>query len=71
MPYHQVLAEIQQWPRIERLRLLETLVHDLAREEEALGFYGGAEYPIWSPTEAHEAASQLKAFLENEKEGNA
>lgn len=67
MLFHEVLEQIQHWPRVEKLRLLESLTHDLAHEEASLGLQQGGNHAYWSPTDAHEAAHILEAFIQREQ----
>jgi hypothetical protein len=67
MSLNELLPSVQTLPRSDKLRLLEWLASDLAREEEVALLTSKAEYSVWSPHDAHEAAAALSAFLEREK----
>ncbi len=65
----QLLRELHQLNRTEKFRVVQILVSELAKEEtpvESL-LQPGAEYEIWSPFDAHEAAETLQAMLEEHK----
>ncbi len=65
----QFLAELHQLNRTEKFRVVQLLVSELAKEEipgESL-LQAGAEYEIWSPFDAYEAAETLQAMLDEHK----
>jgi hypothetical protein len=53
--------------RADKLRLIEVLAGDLAREEQALPLDASAVYPVWTPIDAFEAAAVLERELEKQK----
>lgn len=61
-----LFAELKNLPRIEKLKAMQFLVAELAREEE-LQLQAGKTYHIESPYDSHEAAQKLSALLEEEK----
>lgn len=63
----ELLPKLQALPRGEKLRVVQFLVGEIAREEELLPFVAGAGYPVWSPYNASEAAAALQDMLEQEK----
>jgi len=63
MSLSELLPSVHALPRIEKYRLVQELIADLAHEE---GLPRG-EYPIWSPYEAHAAAAALLDLLEKDK----
>ena len=65
----ELLPELQALPRGDKLRVVQFLVGELAREEESLPFAANAAYPIWSPHDAFEAAAVLQDMLEQEQQG--
>ena len=69
--YHMSLAElfpvIKTLPRADKLRLMQFLVVDLARAEGVPLFEAEAEYPIWTPLNAFDAAETLMRLLEEHK----
>ena len=60
-----LLPTIKALPREEKLRLIQLLAEDLAREE-SLSLQSGKAYEVWSPFDAHDAADVLREFLERE-----
>jgi hypothetical protein len=54
---------VRALPRREKFLLVQELMADLAREEGAALI----EYPVWSPSDAHEAAAVMLQLLEQEK----
>ncbi len=46
-------------PRADKLRLMQFLVIDLAQEEGVSLLAADAEYPIWTPLNAFDAAETL------------
>lgn len=63
----ELLPKLQALPRWEKLRVVQFLVGEIAREEEMQPFVAGAAYPVWSPYNASEAAATLQDLLEQEK----
>jgi hypothetical protein len=53
--------ELQQLNRLEKLRVIQMLVNQIAQEEEILT---GTEYEVWSPYDASGAAAILLEMLE-------
>lgn len=65
----QLLVELRQLNRTDKFRIVQMLVNELAQEEteaESL-LQSGAEYEIWSPFDAYEAAETLQAMLDEHK----
>jgi len=50
---------IKRLSRNDKFRLVQFILSDLAEEECSGMLKNGAEYPIWSPYNAHEAAETL------------
>jgi hypothetical protein len=63
----ELLTTLHKLSRTEKLRIVQILVNDLA-SEETTQIQPDREYAIWSPYDAHEAAQQLMALLEKDKE---
>jgi hypothetical protein len=61
MQLSDILPALHQLPRADRFRAVQFLTTELAQDEGVL--LAGAEYPIWSPHEAHEAAATLTGYL--------
>jgi hypothetical protein len=66
MPLTELLPILQELSRADKLRVLQFLVLELAKEEGAL-LMPEVSYPIWSPNEAFDAAAVLLNVLESEK----
>lgn len=66
MSLNELLPTVQELPRSDKLRLMQWLAAQLAKEE-GVSLLPDMEYPVWSPYDAHEAAATLAAFLETEK----
>ena len=52
--------------RTDKLRVVQYLISELVREEEA-DLLPGMSYPVWSPYDAYEAAGTLLKALEEDK----
>jgi hypothetical protein len=63
MPLHDVLPALRRLDRADKLRAMQFLIGELSREEGIL-LEAGAEYPVWSPYEAFEAAEVLRQVLQ-------
>jgi hypothetical protein len=66
MTVTEVLPTLRQLNRADKIRVVQFLVNEIAREEEIF-FEEGKSYPVWSPFESHKAAEQLVNLLEEEK----
>jgi hypothetical protein len=70
MPLAQLMSQIQELPKIDKLRLMQFLATELVKEEDANFFVANQEYPVWSPYNCSEAANVLMNLLVTKKEGN-
>lgn len=61
----ELLPTLRELNRADKLRAVQYLVSEIAREEDAT-FDPGEVHPIWSPYESYEAAGVLLAALEEE-----
>jgi hypothetical protein len=59
----ELLTTAKTLSRADRIRLLQYLVADLAREEGITLFEEGTAYPIWTPLHAFEAAATMLEAL--------
>lgn len=57
---------LKSLPRTEKLRVMQFLIAELAREEEPT-LQAGATYSLWSPLNSHEAAHTLGQLLESDQ----
>lgn len=63
----ELFPAIQHLPRADKLRLMQLLVMNLAQEEGVPLLTPEAEYPIWTPLNAFDAAETLWQMLETHK----
>jgi hypothetical protein len=66
MSLAEVLPEVQALSRADKLRVIQFLAQELAREE-GCPIEPGRSYPVWSPDSAFAAAAALMQALQNEK----
>jgi hypothetical protein len=59
----ELLPQVQALPKADKLRLMQFLVFELAWEEGVALFQPDADYPIWTPYNAFDAASTLLSAL--------
>lgn len=64
MSLTELFPDIKMLARADKLRLMQFLVVDLAQEEGIPLLSGDAEYPIWTPLHAFEAADTLLQMLQ-------
>ena len=57
----QLLPALHELPRADKFRVVQFLTAELAQGEG--GLLSGAEYPVWSPYEAHDAAATLTQYV--------
>jgi len=67
MSLAELLPNVQLLPRADKLRLMQLLVVDLAQEEGIPLLTSGAEYPLWTPLAAFDAAETIRKMLEDHK----
>ncbi len=60
----ELLPQVQALPKADKLRLMQFLVFELAREQGVTLFQADVDYPIWTPYNAFDAASTLLSVLE-------
>lgn len=66
MTVTQLLPQLQQLNRVDKLHIMQFLVSELAQEESDL-LQPGLDYTVWSPYDAFEAADTMLQFLETAK----
>ncbi|OCQ91953.1 hypothetical protein BCD64_26225 [Nostoc sp. MBR 210] len=62
-----LFSTLRNLPRTEKLKVMQFLIAELAKEEEPT-LQAGATYSLWSPLNSHEAAhklSQLRTYAES------
>lgn len=70
MSVTELLPTLQKLSRAEKLRVMQFLILELAREENEASLEQEATYRIWSPLNSHEAAHKLAQLLEEDKKGS-
>jgi len=63
----ELLSKVRSLPRADKLRLMQFLVFELAREEGITLLQPDQDYPIWTPYNAFDAAKTLLDALESEQ----
>lgn len=66
MTLTEVLPNIRQLSRTEKLRIVHILIDEIAAEETSL-LESGRTYEVWSPYDSFDAADKLLKMLEEEK----
>ena len=69
MSVTELLPTLRGLGRADKLRVMQFLVSELAKEEGLL--LTGAEYPVWSPHNAFDAANTLLNVLAEDKKMHA
>jgi hypothetical protein len=72
MPLADLMSQIHELPKIDKLRLMQFLATEMVKEEDANFFVANREYPVWSPYNCSEAANVLMNLLvtkQQEKNG--
>lgn len=64
MGLEELLPTLQTLPRADKLRIVQYLVSELAKEEGIALFEADKDYPIWTPHNCFEAADTLLNALE-------
>ncbi|HYT89589.1 MAG TPA: hypothetical protein VEL76_12855 [Gemmataceae bacterium] len=64
----ELMPQLRALPRAEKVRAIQLLAEELAREEPALLLETGKSYPLWSPWNSFDAATVLLRVLEADKE---
>ena len=64
MSLTELFPTIKKLPRADKLRLMQFLVIDLAQEEGVPLLAADAEYPVWTPVNAFDAADTLLHMLQ-------
>ena len=67
MTLNELLPALHALPRVEKLRLIQVMAADVAREDD-IGLPDAEKaYPIWSPYDAFEGAATLLRVLREEQ----
>jgi hypothetical protein len=67
MTLSEILPTIQSLPRADKLRLIQVLAADVARDEGVALDVGDKTVPIWSPHDSFEGAATLLRVLDDRK----
>ena len=67
MTLNELLPTLHALPRAEKLRLIQLLAADVAREEGIELADGESTYPVWSPHDAFDGAATLLRVVAEEK----
>ena len=67
MTLTELVPAVKNLPRADKLRLMQVLVIDLAQDEGVSLLSTEADYPVWTPLNAVEAAETLWHMLEEHK----
>ncbi|MCC7447717.1 MAG: hypothetical protein IT324_09885 [Anaerolineae bacterium] len=65
----ELLTQLHQLDRAEKLRAIQFLANELAAEETAI-IDPSVHYEVWSPFDAAGAADDLLKMLEDHKQSN-
>lgn len=66
MTVSELIPALNQLNRADKMRVMQHLSTELLNEDNAF-FIAGADYPIWSPHTAYDAAEALAAALAADK----
>jgi len=69
MTPEELFIELRKLNRADKLRAMQTLIQNLAAEEDA-HLVQGMTYEVWSPYDAGEAAQTLLNMLQDEQREN-
>lgn len=69
MTYSEVLTTLRRLDHKDKIRAIQFLANEVAREEE-VHFEEGRTYEVSSPYESYEAAGQLRQLLEERESLN-
>ena len=67
MTLSELLPALHGLPRADKLRAIQVLAADVAREEGDMLASSDAAYPTWSPYDAFEGAATLMQLLDEEQ----
>ena len=66
MSLDELIPVLQELPRADKLRVIQLMAFELAKEDHISPLDHQAEYPIWSPYNAFEAADILLDLLKED-----
>jgi hypothetical protein len=65
-----LLPTLRSLSRADKIRAIQLLAGELAREEEVPRLEAGASFPIWTPFDAFDAAAKLFEELKKAETGS-
>jgi hypothetical protein len=65
MTWTELLSDLKQLDRADKLRVMQFLLLELATDEGTL-MKSGLTYPVWSPYDSYKAAQEMGAILETD-----
>ncbi|MBP0007338.1 MAG: hypothetical protein J7524_17765 [Roseofilum sp. Belize BBD 4] len=68
MPLTELMLQIQDLSKCDKLLLMQFIATELVKEEKSDVFVANQEYPVWSPYNCSEAANVLMNLLETKKQ---
>ena len=70
MTLNELLPTIQSLPRADKLRLIQLVAAEVAREEGMAQDMAGMTFPFWSPYDSFRGAAALLEVLGEDKEAS-
>ena len=70
MSVTQIYNQVQNLNRSDKIKLLQFLAAELAREEGITPLEHQENYPVWTPLDAFPAADTLLTLLESDEQSN-
>ena len=67
MTLSEVLPAVQLLPRADKLRLIQLLAADVARDDQIVLDMADKSVPMWSPYDSLQGAATLLRVLEQDK----
>lgn len=66
MSFDELIPVLQELPRTDKLRVIQFMAFELAKEDDGYPFNHQAEYSVWSPYKAFDAANTLLDLLKED-----
>lgn len=67
MSLAELLPIVQSLPHADKIRLIQFLATELARDERVTVIEANKPYPVWSPYQAYDAAAVLMQALQTDE----
>lgn len=71
MSLAELVPAVKILPKADKLRLMQLLVIELAQDDGVPLLEAGAEYPVWTPLNAFDAAETLQQLLDSHNKPSA